>query len=355
MSRPAMSAAGGESAPRGPSLPSGRAIAVSVALAAVAIISLYGLLPTLAGLDDTWARLGRGEGFWLLAAGLFEVLSFASYVIFFRVVFGEGSIPIGWRRSYRITMAGVVATRLLATAGAGGIVLLAWALSRAGMAAREITDRAATFFVLLYGIYMAALIVGGMGLRLGIFSGPAPFGMTMVPAALGAAAIAVALVAWRRASALGRAADRVRSASGALSRASRALATVPATLRAGVSGSLALVRSRRTGLLGALGWWGFDIAVLTACLAAYGDAPGFAVVLMAYFVGMLANTLPVPGGIGAVDGGMIGALIAFGVPGGLAIVAVLTYRLFAFWLPIVPGVIAYAQLLREEPAAPGAG
>jgi putative heme transporter len=71
---------------------------------------------------------------------------------------------------------------------------------------------------------------------------------------------------------------------------------------------------------------------------------------MAYFVGMLANTLPVPGGLGAVDGGMIGALIGFGVDASLAIVAVLTYRLFAFWLPIAPGVIAYLQLLQEEPA-----
>lgn len=63
------------------------------------------------------------------------------------------------------------------------------------------------------------------------------------------------------------------------------------------------------------------------------------------------RALPFPGGIGAVDGGMIGALIGFGVEPSLAIVAVLTYRLFAFWLPIAPGVVAYLQLLREEPAS----
>ena len=39
---------------------------------------------------------------------------------------------------------------------------------------------------------------------------------------------------------------------------------------------------------------------------------------------MLGNLLPLPGGIGGVDGGMIGAFIAFGVDGGLAVVAVLT-------------------------------
>jgi uncharacterized protein (TIRG00374 family) len=61
---------------------------------------------------------------------------------------------------------------------------------------------------------------------------------------------------------------------------------------------------------------------------------------------MLANLLPLPGGIGGVDGGMIGALVAFHVGAGLALIAVLVYRLFAFWLPTIPGAIAYFQLRR---------
>ena len=59
---------------------------------------------------------------------------------------------------------------------------------------------------------------------------------------------------------------------------------------------------------------------------------------------MLGNLLPLPGGVGGVDGGMIGAFAAFGVDFGLAAVAVLTYRGFAFWLPTIPGAIAYFQL-----------
>ena len=76
---------------------------------------------------------------------------------------------------------------------------------------------------------------------------------------------------------------------------------------------------------------------------------------MGYFVGMLGNLLPLPGGVGGVDGGMIGAFIGFGVDDGLAVVAVLTYRAFAFWLPTIPGAIAFFQLRRtvtrwrEEP------
>jgi uncharacterized protein (TIRG00374 family) len=70
------------------------------------------------------------------------------------------------------------------------------------------------------------------------------------------------------------------------------------------------------------------------------------VIVVAFFVGMLGNLLPLPGGIGGVDGGMIGAFAAFGVDVRLAVVAVLAYRAFTFWLPTLPGVIAYLQLRR---------
>ena len=85
---------------------------------------------------------------------------------------------------------------------------------------------------------------------------------------------------------------------------------------------------------------------------AFGDAPPLAVIVMGFFVGMLGNLLPLPGGIGGVDGGMIGAFAAFGVDSGLAIVAVLVYRAFAFWLPTIPGV---DRLLPAAPARWSAG
>jgi hypothetical protein len=114
----------------------------------------------------------------------------------------------------------------------------------------------------------------------------------------------------------------------------------------GAGHSLRLARRADPGLIGAFLWWGADIAVLWACFRAFGAAPPAAVVVVAYFVGMLANTLPLPGGIGGVDGGMIGALVAFGADSGLAVVAVLAYRGFAFWLPIAPGALAWVSLRR---------
>ena len=85
--------------------------------------------------------------------------------------------------------------------------------------------------------------------------------------------------------------------------------------------------------------------MLYAAFRAFGQLPPLAVLIQAYFVGLLGNLLPLPGGIGGVDGGMIGALVAFGVSGSLALIAVLTYRFFAFWLPTIPGVIAYFCVL----------
>jgi uncharacterized protein (TIRG00374 family) len=114
----------------------------------------------------------------------------------------------------------------------------------------------------------------------------------------------------------------------------------------GVRTAIALIRSRDPMLLSALGYWGFDIAVLWACFHAFGAAPPHAVIIMGYFVGLFGNTLPLPGGIGGVDGGMIGAFSAFGVPVEVSIVSVLAYRGFSFWLPTLPGVVSYVQLRR---------
>jgi uncharacterized protein (TIRG00374 family) len=335
------------------SAPGWRKVAVFGLLAAVAVGLLYVLVPALAGLDDTWDRLATGEPGWLAAALAFEVLSYASYMALLRMVFDDSSPPLSWLASYRITMAGVVASRLLALAGAGGIVVTAWALHRLGVSGREVAVRLAGFFILLYSIFMLALVLGGLGLMTGVLGGAAPVGLTLIPAAFAAGVILVVLAIGARSPGLDAVLDGPAGTS-RVARAMKATAATRATVASGLREALTLVRSRRPGLLGALGWWAFDIAVLWACLEAFGDAPPAATITIAYFVGQLANTLPIPGGVGAVEGGMIAALVGFGVASGLAIVAVLSYRAFAFWLPMVPGVVAYLQLVRMPPAVTAA-
>jgi len=90
-------------------------------------------------------------------------------------------------------------------------------------------------------------------------------------------------------------------------------------------------------MLGAVGYWGFDAAVLWAMLHAFGASPALPVVVLAYFVGQVANTLPLPG---SVSGGIAGVLIAFGVGAPVALAAVLAYRTIAVWLPVPAAVAA---------------
>jgi putative heme transporter len=325
-----------------------RALGFGVFVAA-SIAFLYFVLPKISGgTSASIHNLGDGKPGWLIMALVFECLSFGGYVILFRTVFVRGPTPIGWRASYEITMAGVAATRLFAAAGAGGVALTAWALRRSGMEARVVACRMVAFLSLLYAVYMGSIVVFGLGLYLGIFNGPAPFAITVVPAFFALLLIGIFLAM----SLLpGDAERRITGWSGGTGRGARIMAkvvTIPASAAAGVRTAIGLVRDREWGVLGAVAWWGFDIATLWACFHAYGpDPPPFAVIVLAYFVGMLGNTLPLPGGIGGVDGGMIGAFAALGVSSDYAISAVLTYRAFAFWLPTLPGAIAYFQLRRR--------
>jgi uncharacterized protein (TIRG00374 family) len=255
-------------------------------------------------------------------------------------------------------MAGLAATRLLAAGGAGGIALTAWALRRAGMDRRTVADKTLAFLILTYAVYMGALVIIGFGLYFNLLPGPAPFAITVIPAVFGVVVIALGLALSRVPPDLQRRLEGFARRGGRLARLAQRAANAPAAFSAGMREALCHVRERDPALLGALAYWAFNIAVLWACFHAFGDPPPWPVVVMAYFVGFLGNLLPLPGGIGGVDGGMIGAFAAFGVPLALAVPAVLAYRIFAFWLPTIPGAIAYFQLRRtvarwreERPAA----
>lgn len=320
----------------------------SVLFVISAVAFLYFVLPKLLGLRQTWNRLQQGDVWWLLVAFVLEAISFVGYVVLFRAVFLDRENRIDWKASYLITMASLVATRLFAAAGAGGIALTVWALRRSGMPSRTVASRMIAFLVILYAVYMVTLVIDGLGLYLGLWAAtpPAPFAITVVPAIFGAVVILLFLGMSLLPDDFDRLVGRWTWNTGQLGAAARRIAKGPAAAAAAVRTALALLRSRNLNLLGALVWWGFDIATLWACFHAFGASPNKAVIVMAYFVGWIGNTLPLPGGIGGVEGGMIGAFSAFGVNVETAVVAVLAYRAFSFWLPTLPGAVAYFQLRR---------
>jgi uncharacterized protein (TIRG00374 family) len=194
------------------------------------------------------------------------------------------------------------------------------------------------------------LIVFGILLRTGVFSVSNPAGGTLVPAGVaGVIAVMTVLIALipadveRRIGALQKRSDR-----GA--RIGRRLAAIPGTVATGVRTAWDRLRDRQTGWLaisGGLLYWAGNIGVLWASFHAYGIEVPFGVVVQGFFVGMAANVIPSPAaGAGPVDAGMIAAFLLFDIPKESVFPAVLTYRLIAFWLPTIPGIIAYFQLRR---------
>ncbi len=344
-------------------------LVTSAIVVALILGALYFVLPEVAGLEDSLRRIEDADPVWIAIALGLNLLSFASYIALFRGILGGRTVTpavrerIDWSTSYQITLAGLAATRLFSAGGAGGIALTYWGLRRAGMGARQTASRMVAFLVLLYTIYLVALIACGIGLRVGLVPGPSPVGMTIVPAGLAGAGLIIVLALSLIPTDLERIVSRWAQGHRRV-RLARRMASIPATIATGARVALSLMRHPSSGLLavgGAIGFWAANIAVLWACFHAFGESVPTAVLIQGFFVGMAANLLPFfPGGVGSVDAGMIAAFLAFGEPSSTVFVSVLAYRVIAFWLPIPPGIFAYLKLRktvarwREEDAPPPA-
>jgi uncharacterized protein (TIRG00374 family) len=330
-----------------------RRIAIYALTVLLIVVGLYFVLPKVTETRDAWDTIEEANPWWIAVALGLNLLSFAAYIALFAGIVGGRRAPrpvrdrLDWKASYEITLAGLAATRLFSAGGAGGIALTYWALRRAGMPRRETARRMVAFLVLLYTIYLGALVICGLFLRIGLFPGPSPVGMTIVPAGIaGVVLIGFFLVSLiphdfeRLVVAWARGHRRVALA--------RRIASGPATVASGTREALSLMRHPSSGalaVLGAAGFWAANIAVLWACFHAFGESVPKAVLIQGFFVGMAANLLPFfPGGVGSVDAGMIAAFLAFGLPSSAVFVSVLAYRVIAFWLPIPPGIFAYFQL-----------
>jgi uncharacterized membrane protein YbhN (UPF0104 family) len=352
--KPQQPAAGIKPAPRAagrtpgdPHTPGRRKIVVTVVLIVLTLVGLYLLLPKLAGLNQTWGRLRRGDPWWLGAAAGVETLSIAGYIVLFHAVFARGMRRLDWRVSTQIPLAGIAAIRLFAAAGAGGVAVTVWALGRAGMEPRVIACRMVANLLLQYTVYVAALFLFGLGLGLGVLAGHGPFELTLLPALLSLVLAALALSAILVPSDVERRLQRISGGPRWWRAVIARLAAAPAALGEGSRTAVALIKQRRPGLLGAVMYWGFDIAALGLSFQAFGGSPTVAVIVMGYFLGTLGSLLPLPGGIGGVEGAMIGSFVVFGVPADQAVIVVLAYRAISFWLPTLPGIAGYFALRRS--------
>ena len=324
-----------------------RKVLITTLVVLLMFAAIYVLLPKLIGLEDAIEKMGEGEWQWFAVAVGFNVLAFGAYVALFRGVIGENLVHLDWRESYQITMAGLAASRVLSAGGAGGVVLSYWALRKAGMRRSEAAERMVAFLVLLYAFYVLAVIVFGVLLETGVLAGPNPVSMTIVPAAIAGGVAVIFLLIMLVPGDL----ERRLSLEGNnwASRTALKLSQVPATISTGTRLAFGFAREPRKGglaVLGASGFWAANIGILWATFMAFGVALPIGVLVMGFFVGMAANLAPDPAGVGAVDGGLIGAFVIFGESASTVIAAVLVYRLIAFWMPLPPGVVAFLQLRR---------
>lgn len=307
-------------------------------LVVVGLLAVVGLIALLTpGLGEVRDRLGEARPGWLaLAVGL-ELLSCLSYVLMFRPIFCP---RMSWRTSYELGISEVAAGSLLPASGAGGLALGAWALSKGGMPAEDIARRTVAFYVLKSAANFGAVAVIGVAMWLGAGPEISPL-LTLLPAALAVAVIgavpAIAALATRR-----PAHEREEERG-----PRRWLAFAAEALGDGVREAGRVLRRRDWHVIaGSVGYWAFDNAVLWACFRAFGESPAITLVLLGYLIGQLGGLLPVPGGLGGIEGGLIGTLIVYGLPAAATAAAVLAYRVILFWLPLLLGTTAFAALRR---------
>ncbi|MYU53137.1 flippase-like domain-containing protein [Streptomyces kasugaensis] len=105
-----------------------------------------------------------------------------------------------------------------------------------------------------------------------------------------------------------------------------------------------------TGIGGMLFLTAANVLCLDASIRAFGggDTLSYASIAVAFLAGnALGSAAPTPGGVGAVEGALIGALTFAGLASDTAFPAVLLFRLMVFWLPVLPGWLAFTYLTRK--------
>jgi uncharacterized protein (TIRG00374 family) len=324
-----------------------RRIIQTVVVVFLLLGGIYFLFPKLVGLGDALSKLDDADPLWIAIAIGFCIASFGTYIALFKAVVGGDELRLTWKETYEINMAGVAATLIFSAGGAGGVALTYWALRKAGMRRRDVARRMVAFVSLHYIFYPIALIVFGILLRTGVMNGKGSVELTIVPAGVAGALLIIGVLI----TLIPPDTDR-RFAHLAHSERSRNLlenlGKAPATLAEGFRFALGLFTHPSKGglaVIGAAGYWAFSIGVLWASFHAFGVHVPLAVVVQGYFLGMVANLFPLaPAGVGAVDAGMIGAFVLFGIPEETVFPAILIFRLVSFWMPIPPGIFAFFQL-----------
>ena len=301
--------------------------------AAIGLLILIVLLAP--GLGEVRSKLEGAQPGWIAIAVAFEALSGMSYVLMFRPIFCR---HMPWRTTFEISWSELAMGSIVPASGAGGLALGGWILHQGGMPAERIARRSVAFFLIKSSVNFVAVAVIGLLMWLGVGPHQSPW-LTILPAAAATLVIVAVLLVPRLGPGPGP-----QPHEGKVRRASR---TVRRELIGGIAEAVKIIRSA-DGLVivGSIGYWAWDNAVLWATFHAFGSSPPITVILMGYLIGQLGGLLPLPGGLGGIDAGLFGTLLVYGTPAATTAAAVLAYRVILFWLPLLVGAVAFVSLRR---------
>jgi uncharacterized membrane protein YbhN (UPF0104 family) len=304
-----------------------RRAALPLALAAAAAAVLLFAGGPLQVMSDSLSRALSADPRWIALGAIAELLSFGGYIALFWLVGHRATPRLDLRAGAEITLGGAAATRLIPTAGVGGAALTMWAITKTGVGTKRAGRTLLTFLSLLYGAFLLGIALSGAAIAFGLAGDGAHVAVAAIASLAASTALVVGFLLSLR--------PRVeRDDDGRIGRGA-------ALLGSAIRDARGLARRGDARLLGAPMWWAFDAAVLWCTFQALGQPPALAVLAFAYFAGQVGNTIPIPG---AVSGGMVGTLLAFGVAPDLALSAVLAYRAVAIWLPAPLGLAALGAL-----------
>lgn len=337
--------------------------ALVTAVVAVALVSAaIALVGEVASFDRIAHAARAADKRWLPVCAFGQLLGYAGYVLAYRDVArarGGPQLPLGL--AARLVAIGFGAFAL--GSAPGGLAVDFWALKRAGEPTHQSARRVLGLNSLEWGILGTLAALSSVAVLAGRGEG-APRSMTL--AWIVATPLCLAAAAW--VTSRGRAERFVRLPPGKArplrEDPSAWLAAKVRTAFADAVGGVLVVRYVTVHLVrypGAIGgatlYWCGQLLTLWAAVRAFAEsAPAPSALVLAFATGYAASALPLPaGGAGGIEAALAFSLHAVGVPLAPALLAAVVYRVFTFWLPILPAVAllpTVKQLNEELPHVP---
>jgi uncharacterized membrane protein YbhN (UPF0104 family) len=313
-----------------PAAEPGRSLRRGIVSVGVLAVLLGGLALALPGLGDAIDEVTHVDGAWMALAAVLELGSCFGYVLAFHHVFAH----VPRRLGADIALSELAFGAVVPVGGAGGIAVGAWVVKAKRGSLRVFLERSAVLFLLTSAINVVTLVVAGLLVAVDVLPSPHELLLGLGPAAVGIVTLAAFLGV-----------PRLAARSSHTTLLGRRLRWLHTTAKV-IEDTRRDLFAPRWRLIGAVAYLWLDIAVLWVCLHACGGAPSAGALTLAYLIGYLGNVLPVPGGIGVLDGGLLGALVLYGAHPASAAAGVLVYHAMALWLPTTLGTAAFLRIRR---------